>query len=129
MFQDTPAFSSFSVNDLAKAKDFYAHSLGLRVTEESKYSTLLLHLAGDAEVMIYPKGQDHQPATFTVLNFVVDDIEHTVDQLADKGVTFEQYDFMNTNEKGISSMPGGPSMAWFKDPAGNILAVMEKPKK
>lgn len=122
MIQTDKAFSSFSVNDLQKAKDFYAQTLGLKV-QESKEG-LELH-PGENDVFIYPK-PNHSPATFTVLNFLVDDIEQTVDELSGKGVKFEHYDGeIKTDEKGIHRN-GGPTIAWFKDPAGNILSVVEK---
>jgi catechol 2,3-dioxygenase-like lactoylglutathione lyase family enzyme len=121
MFKDNPAFSSFSVNDLDKAKHFYADTLGLKVTED--YEGLSLNLKGDRQIMVYPK-DNHEPATYTVLNFVVEDIETAVAALTDKGLTMEQYDFMGTNDKGISTNEH-VSMAWFKDPAGNILSVLQ----
>src|ERR1700756_575235 len=115
MLKDAHTFSSFSTNDLATAKEFYGQTLGLNVTENEQMHILELHLGDKAEGMIYPK-PDHKPAEFTVLNFVVDDIEAVVDELVAKGVTFEQYDgeYMKTNDKGISQGP--PKMAWFKDP-------------
>lgn len=128
MFKNTKAFSSFSVNDIAKAKDFYTNILGLDVKEE--YGGLTLNIAGSNSIMVYPK-DNHEPATFTVLNFPVEDIEKSVDELIAKGITFEQYDFLNTNEKGIAKMPeeggaNGPTMAWFTDPAGNIFSLMQE---
>lgn len=125
MFKDKEAFSSFSVNNLQEAKAFYSQTLGLEVTE--MYGLLELRLPGGARVMIYPK-PNHTPATFTILNFPVDDIEEAVDTLSGRGVRFEQYDqeHLKTDEKGIArSGDQGPSNAWFKDPAGNILAVLE----
>lgn len=130
MFKDTPAFSSFSVDDIEKAKQFYGQTLGLEFEEISHMAMPLiqLKLAGGGEVMIYPK-PNHQPATYTVLNFRVDNIGDAVDQLAKNGVQFESYQDgpVKTDEKGIArGQTGyGPSSAWFKDPAGNILAVME----
>jgi|SRR3989344_1051938 len=131
MFKDSKAFSSFSVDDLEKAKEFYGETLGLEVMEDRGMDLLHLKLTGGSQVMIYPKGSEHTPATFTILNFIVDDIEIAVDGLAEKGVEFEQYDneYMKTNEKGISRGDGqnGPiGMAWFKDPAGNILSVLQE---
>ena len=126
MFKDTDAFSSFSVDDPQKAKEFYGQTLGLDLSEVSEMNGLLeLHLAGGARVLIYPK-PNHTPATFTVLNFVVDDVEQAVDALAGRGVRFEQYDEPNlkTDEKGIARGEG-PTIAWFQDPAGNILSVVE----
>ena len=122
MLQTNKAFSSFSVDDLQKAKDFYAQALGLQVKESKE--GLELH-PGENDVFIYPK-PNHSPATFTVLNFLVDDIETTVDELSGKGVKFEHYDGeIKTDAKGIHRN-GGPTIAWFKDPAGNILSVLEK---
>ena len=122
MLQTRNAFSSFSVNDLQKAKDFYAQTLGLKVKESEM--GLEIH-PGDTDVFIYPK-PNHTPAGFTVLNFLVDDIDKAVDELKQKGVRFEQYDGeIKTNEKGIHHN-GGPTIAWFKDPAGNILSVLKK---
>ena len=122
MLQTRNAFSSFSVNDLQKARDFYAQTLGLKVNESEM--GLEIH-PGDTDVFIYPK-PNHTPASFTVLNFLVDDINKAVDDLNKKGVRFEQYDGeIKTDEKGIHKN-GGPSIAWFKDPAGNILSVLEK---
>jgi catechol 2,3-dioxygenase-like lactoylglutathione lyase family enzyme len=122
MLQTRNAFSSFSVNDLQKARDFYAQTLGLKVNE----SEMGLEIRpGDTDVFIYPK-PNHTPASFTVLNFLVDDIDKAVDELMQKGVRFEQYEGeIKTDEKGIHHN-GGPSIAWFKDPAGNILSVLEK---
>ena len=122
MLQTKSAFSSFSVNDLQKARDFYAQTLGLKVKESEM--GLEIH-PGDTDVFIYPK-PNHTPAGFTVLNFLVDNIDQAVDELKQKGVRFEQYDGeIKTNEKGIHHN-GGPTIAWFKDPAGNILSVLEK---
>ena len=122
MFQSQNAFASFSVNDLRKAKVFYGRTLGLKVSESKE--GLELH-PGNTDVFIYPK-PNHKPANFTVLNFLVDDIEKAVDELKQNGVQFEQYEGeIKTNKKGIHH-DGGPSIAWFKDPAGNILSVLEK---
>jgi predicted enzyme related to lactoylglutathione lyase len=122
MLQTKNAFSSFSVNDLKKAKDFYGQTLGLKVSESEM--GLEIH-PGDTGVFIYPK-PNHAPATFTVLNFLVDDINKAVDELKHNGVRFEHYDGeIKTDEKGIHRN-GGPSIAWFKDPAVNILSVLEK---
>jgi len=122
MLETNKAFSSFSVDDLQKAKDFYAQTLGLKVKESKE--GLELH-PGANDVFIYPK-PNHAPASFTVLNFLVDNIEATVDKLSGKGVKFEHYDGeIKTDEKGIHRN-GGPTIAWFKDPAGNILSVVEK---
>jgi catechol 2,3-dioxygenase-like lactoylglutathione lyase family enzyme len=124
MFQDTEAFSSFAVNDLARASQFYGETLGLRVTEEDPGMPLLqLHVGGGQPVLLYPK-PDHEPASFTVLNFPVDDVEAAVDELAGRGVEFERYEGAPQDEKGI--MRGnGPDIAWFRDPAGNVLSVIK----
>lgn len=123
MFRDTKAFSGFSVNDVAAARAFYADTLGLDATEEN--GMLTLRIAGGNNVLIYPK-DNHEPATYTVLNFPVDDIETAVDQLTARGVTFERYEGtpVETDAKGIFR-GGGPLIAWFTDPAGNVLSVIE----
>ena len=122
MLETNKAFSSFSVDDLQKAKEFYAQTLGVKVKESKE--GLELH-PGETAVFIYPK-PNHKPATFTVLNFLVSDIEAAVDELKEKGVQFEHYDGeIKTDAKGIHRN-GGPTIAWFKDPAGNILSVLEK---
>ena len=124
MFKDTEAFSGFSVSDIPRAKQFYGETLGLNVTEEN--GMLMLHLAGGGTVLVYPK-ENHEPATFTILNFPVPDVEETVDRLTQAGVSFEHYEGsdLQTDEKGI--MRGeGPTIAWFKDPAGNILSVLDQ---
>ena len=125
MFQDTKAFSGFSVDDVQRAKAFYGETLGLKVSEDDEYGLLFLHIAGDRDTLIYPK-DDHAPAAFTVLNFPVDDIEQAVDELAARGVRFERYEGseMETDDKGIFR-GGGPLIAWFKDPAGNVLSVLQ----
>ena len=124
MFRNSKAFSTFSVDDVPRAKQFYGETLGLDVSDEM--GGLGLHLAGGGEVFVYPK-DDHEPATFTVLNFPVDDIEAAVDGLTDAGVRFEQYGgALETDERGIHRGEG-PTIAWFKDPAGNILSVLELP--
>jgi catechol 2,3-dioxygenase-like lactoylglutathione lyase family enzyme len=122
MFRDTKAFSTFSVDDVPRARQFYAETLGLNVSEEM--GGLGLHLGGGGEVFVYPK-DDHTPATFTILNFPVKDVEEAVQQLTNAGVRFEQYEGdLQTDEKGIYRGEG-PTIAWFKDPAGNILSVLE----
>jgi catechol 2,3-dioxygenase-like lactoylglutathione lyase family enzyme len=121
MFEHTKAFSGFSVDDIPKAREFYGETLGLNVSEE--HGMLTLHLAGDRDTLVYPK-PGHTPASFTILNFPVDDIERAVDELAARGVSFERYDGIEPDEKGIFR-GGGPPIAWFKDPAGNILAVLQ----
>jgi predicted enzyme related to lactoylglutathione lyase len=122
IFKNTKAFSSFSVNDLEKAKAFYGQTLGLEVSETEE--GLSLNLKGGNEIFIYPK-PDHTPATFTVLNFVVDDVDQTVDDLTQLGVHFQIYNEgeLKTDEKGI--FRGKPKIAWFKDPAGNFLSILE----
>jgi len=124
MFKQTHAFSGFSVNDLQKAKEFYSNVLGIDVTE-NKMGLLELHIAGSNNIIVYPK-PNHAPATFTILNFPVSDIDKTVDELTGLGVVFEQYTDpqLKTDEKGICR--GEPNIAWFKDPAGNILSVIEQ---
>ena len=123
MFKNTKAFSGFSVNDLKKAKEFYGQTLGLEVSEMPE--GLELHLGGNSRVFIYPK-QNHTPATYTILNFPVDNVEQTVDKLTNLGVRFEHYNQGNikTDAKGIAR-GAGPEIAWFKDPAGNILSVLK----
>jgi catechol 2,3-dioxygenase-like lactoylglutathione lyase family enzyme len=124
MFGNTKAFSGFAVDDLEAAKKFYGDTLGIEVTEE-EMGVLTLHIAGDRPVLIYPK-PDFTPATYTILNFPVDDIDQAVDELTGRGVTFERYDRFEQDENGIArSGDDGPDIAWFKDPAGNILSVLE----
>jgi len=124
MFKDTQAFSGFSVNDIPRAKQFYAETLGLNVSEE--YGMLQLQLATGATVLVYPK-ENHEPASFTILNFPVADVEGAVDRLTEAGVPFEHYDEgeLQTDEKGIFRGEG-PTIAWFRDPAGNIISVLEQ---
>jgi catechol 2,3-dioxygenase-like lactoylglutathione lyase family enzyme len=127
MFKDTKAFSGFSVDDLQKAKAFYGETLGLTVVDSP--AGLGLQLAGGGEVLVYPK-PNHTPATFTILNFPVANIDEAVDELTGRGVQFERYEGeLATDEKGIfrgASREAGPNIAWFKDPAGNILSVLEE---
>jgi catechol 2,3-dioxygenase-like lactoylglutathione lyase family enzyme len=123
MFTDTKAFSGFAVADIEAARAFYADTLGIEVTEE--HGLLTLHLAGgDRPTLIYPK-PDHKPATYTILNFPVDDIEAAVDELVARGVTIERYEGMAQDERGIMRA-GGPYIAWFTDPAGNVLSVLQE---
>ncbi|MGH8192942.1 MAG: VOC family protein [Woeseiaceae bacterium] len=123
MFEHTKAFSGFSVDDLQRAKEFYGDTLGLNVSEE--HQLLTLHIADGNAILIYPKS-NHLPATFTILNFPVSNIEKAVDELSRRGVRFEQYEGeLETDEKGVFR-GGGPLIAWFKDPAGNILSVLEQ---
>jgi catechol 2,3-dioxygenase-like lactoylglutathione lyase family enzyme len=123
MFADTKAFSGFAVDDLEAAKRFYGETLGLRVSEEN--GLLNLHLAGGRDTLVYPK-PDFTAATYTILNFPVDDIDAAVDELTRRGVRFERYPGFKQDEKGISRDQLGPPIAWFTDPAGNILAVLQQ---
>ena len=124
MLKDSHAFSGFSTNDIPKAKAFYEGTLGLDVTEDN--GMLTLKFPGGQTVIIYPKGDAHQPATFTVLNFPVNDIEATIDKLVAAGVTFEKYPGMDQDERGIALDDDGPRIAWFTDPAGNVVSVLEQ---
>ena len=122
MLSESKAFSGFSVDDIQKAKTFYQGALGLNV-KDNPMGLLELHIEGGNTILIYPK-PNHIPATYTVLNFPVNNIEKIVDELIEKGIRFEQYKELNTDEKGISHY--GPLIAWFKDPAGNILSLIEQ---
>lgn len=124
MLEKSKAFSSFSVNNIAKAKEFYGHTLGLEISPGPE-GTLAMKLASGATALMYPK-PNHEPATFTVLNFPVQNVEKAVDELTKRGVRFEIYNEPNlkTDQRGISR-GNGPTIAWFKDPAGNILSVLE----
>jgi len=121
MFAKTKAFSGFAVDDIEKAREFYGDTLGLETSEA--HGMLTLHLAGDRPTLVYPK-PDHEPATYTILNFPVDDIEKAVDELTARGVEFERYDGFDQDERGIFR-GGGPYIAWFTDPAGNVLSVLQ----
>ncbi len=121
MFANTKAFSGFAVDDMQKAQEFYGRTLGIRTSEENGLMTL--HLAGDRNTLVYPK-PDHAPAGYTILNFPVDDIDKAVEELAARGVRFERYDGFDQDEKGIFR-GGGPHIAWFRDPAGNVLSVLQ----
>jgi catechol 2,3-dioxygenase-like lactoylglutathione lyase family enzyme len=123
MFADTKAFSGFAVDDLEAAKRFYGETLGLRVSEQN--DLLFLHLAGGRDALVYPK-PDFTPATYTILNFEVKDIDAAVDELTKRGVQFEQYSGFDQDEKGVARSSLGPPIAWFTDPAGNILAVLQE---
>ncbi|MFE1909122.1 VOC family protein [Streptomyces gardneri] len=128
MFGETSAFSGFSVDDLDAAKRFYGETLGLKVEEagDAEMRMLFLTLAGGTRIFVYPK-ENHTPASYTILNFEVDDVERAVDDLSARGVTMERYPEFETDEKGI--MRGGdgrPSIAWFTDPAGNVLSVLKE---
>ena len=125
MLSVSGAFSSFSVSDLQSAKSFYQQILGLNVSN-NPMGVIELHLQAGNKIIVYPK-PDHVPATFTVLNFPVKNIDEKVDELISKGVSFEQYGGqIKTDEKGISRNNGGPTIAWFKDPAGNIFSLIEE---
>jgi catechol 2,3-dioxygenase-like lactoylglutathione lyase family enzyme len=126
MFGTTKAFSGFAVDDVPAARMFYGETLGLNVSEES--GLLWLHIAGDRDIVVYPK-PNHTPASFTILNFPVDDIERAVDELTERGVRFERYEGFEQDDKGIARPSGdgqGPPIAWFTDPAGNILSVLQQ---
>jgi catechol 2,3-dioxygenase-like lactoylglutathione lyase family enzyme len=124
MFKQTKAFSGFSVNDIKRAKEFYGKTLGLEVSESNGFLTL--NIAGGTRIVVYPK-PNHTPATFTILNFPVGDVEKAVDELTKRGVRFDQYEGdIKTDAKGISRGARGPTIAWFKDPAGNILSVLQQ---
>lgn len=130
MFKDTKAFSSFSVDNLQNAKKFYGETLGLEVSEAYGGRLLELHIGGGTNILIYPK-DNHTPATFTILNFPVENLEQSVDDLTKRGVRFEIYNEgdIKTDEKGISLSDDGPKIAWFKDPAGNVLSMLEEKDK
>ena len=123
MLKGRPAFSGFSAADVAQEREFYGGTLGLDVTEDN--GMLMLDLAGGQRVLIYPK-EDHQPATYTTLNFEVPDIDAAVDDLVGRGVSFERYEGLAQDERGIMR-EFGPPIAWFKDPADNILALIQSP--
>jgi predicted enzyme related to lactoylglutathione lyase len=125
MFASSPAFSSFAVDDTDAAKAFYSEKLGLQVEDLGMGGLLGLRLAGGGQVMVYPK-PDYTPATFTVLSFPVDDLDKAVDGFVAAGVTMERYDGFDQDDRGIARDSGGPAIAWFRDPAGNILAVLER---
>lgn len=122
MFGDTKAFSGFAVDDMEKAREFYGETLGLKTSQENGLMTL--HLAGDRPTLVYPK-PDHTPATYTILNFAVSDIDSAVRELSGRGVQFERYEGAGQDENCIVRA-GGPYIAWFKDPAGNILSVLQE---
>ncbi len=121
MLGNSKAFSGFSVDDIPAAQKFYEETLGLKVTEEN--GMLTLHLGGDRATLVYPK-PNHTPATYTTLNFPVDDVGAAAVELAKRGVTFEHYDGLDQDDNGVSRGEG-PPIAWFKDPAGNILSVIQ----
>ena len=122
MFTNTKAFSGFAVDDLGEAREFYGETLGLKTSEQ--HGLMTLHLAGDRDTLVYPK-PDHTPASYTILNFPVGDIDEAVEGLAARGVRCERYEGFDQDEKGIFR-GGGPFIAWFKDPAGNVLSVLQE---
>ena len=129
MFADTKAYSGFATDDLEKAQEFYGETLGLKTSVLVEGELLALHLAGDRDTLVYRK-PDFTPATYTILNFPVDDVDKAVDELTSRGVEFERYEGFDQDEKGIVRGLGsgeGPDIAWFKDPAGNILSVLKEP--
>jgi len=126
MFGDTKATNGFAVDDVARAREFYGETLGLGTTVLSEeFGVMSIQLAGGRDTLVYAK-PDFTPATYTILNFEVDDVESAVEELGSRGVSFERYEGFEQDEKGIARGPG-PHIAWFKDPAGNILAVMQQP--
>ena len=125
MFANTKAYSGFAVNDLQKARDFYGETLGVKTSVlDEENGLMVLHLAGDRDTLVYYK-PDFAPATYTILNFPVDDIDKAVDELAARGVNVERYESFDQDEKGIFRGTG-PYIAWFKDPAGNLLSVLQE---
>jgi predicted enzyme related to lactoylglutathione lyase len=122
VFANTKAFSGFAVDDVQQAKEFYGQRLGIRTSEEN--GLLTLHLAGDRDTIAYPK-PGHTPADYTILNFPVADIDSAVDELSARGVVMERYENFEQDDKGIFR-GGGPYIAWFKDPAGNVLSVLQQ---
>ena len=122
MFANTKAFSGFAVDDLEAAKKFYGQTLGLNTSEH--YGLLTLHLAGGRDTLVYPK-PDHVPASYTILNFAVDDIDAAVSELSSRGVPMERYEGMGQDEHGVWTAPGGAKIAWFLDPDGNNLSLTE----
>jgi catechol 2,3-dioxygenase-like lactoylglutathione lyase family enzyme len=125
MFANTKAFSGFAVDDLQKAREFYGETLGLETSVlDEEYGLMTLHLAGDRDTLVYQQ-PNSTPATYTILNFPVEDIDEAVDELAARGVRFERYEGSEQDEKGIFR-GGGPYIAWFKDPSGNVLSVLQE---
>ncbi len=124
MLENSPAFSGYSVDEIPTAMRFYGETLGLKVSEE--HGLMTLHLPGGRDTLLYPKGDRHEPASFTVLNFPVEDIEAAVDELVARGIEFERYDGMEQDARGISRGEG-PLIAWFTDPAGNVISVLQTP--
>jgi catechol 2,3-dioxygenase-like lactoylglutathione lyase family enzyme len=124
MFANTKAYSGFAVDDLQKAREFYGETLGLELSVlDEEHGLMSLHLAGDRDTLVYQK-PGFTPADYTILNFEVDDIDHAADELAARGIQFERYDGFDQDEKGVSRGQG-PNIAWFKDPAGNVLSVLQ----
>jgi catechol 2,3-dioxygenase-like lactoylglutathione lyase family enzyme len=123
MFDKTEAFSGFAVKDLDEARRFYGETLGMEFSE-GEMGFLRLHVAGGHDILVYPK-PDHPPANYTMLNFLVDDVDATVDELASRGVKFERYEGFDQDERGVARGDEGPAIAWFEDPSGNILSVLE----
>ncbi|HUI72032.1 MAG TPA: VOC family protein [Spirochaetia bacterium] len=129
MFRNAKAFSGFSVDDMEKAKEFYGKTLGLEIRDNQTMGIMTLRLGTGAEVIVYPKGPGHTPATYTALNFPVPDIDKAVDDLGTRGVRMQRYEGFEQDARGIARSGGkntGPSIAWFTDPAGNILSVIEQ---
>jgi predicted enzyme related to lactoylglutathione lyase len=124
MFENAPAFSGFSVDDIEAARKFYGETLGIRVSDPGM-GLLALDISGGHDILIYPK-PNHTPATFTILNFPVDDIDKAVDELTVRGVEFLRYDGFDQDEKGIARGDEGPPIAWFTDPSGNVLSVLQE---
>jgi catechol 2,3-dioxygenase-like lactoylglutathione lyase family enzyme len=125
MLTDAEAFSSFAVDDLARARDFYGRTLGLRISDvEGVAGIMQLQLAGGRDVLVYEKS-DHTPATYTILNFRVPDVDAAVDELIGRGVSLERYEGFEQDERGVAR-GNGPTIAWFTDPSGNVLAVLER---
>ena len=124
MLENSHAYSGFAVPDLKKAEKFYGETLGLDTEVLTEDDLLQLNIAGDRPTLVYVK-PDFEPATYTILNFPVEDVDGTVDELVERGITFERYEGTDQDEKGISRSDAGPVIAWFKDPAGNILSVHE----
>jgi catechol 2,3-dioxygenase-like lactoylglutathione lyase family enzyme len=122
MFANTKAFSGFAVDDLERAREFYGQTLGLKTSQEN--GLLTLHIAGERDTLVYPK-PGHVAADYTILNFPVEDIDAAVDTLASRGVRFERYDGFAQDERGVAR-DGGPYIAWFRDPAGNVLSVLQE---
>jgi catechol 2,3-dioxygenase-like lactoylglutathione lyase family enzyme len=124
MFANTKAYSGLAVTDMEAAREFYGETLGLSTSEE--YGLLWLHLAGGRDTLVYQQ-RDVTPASYTILNFEVDDIDEAVDALAARGVTFQRYDNVEQDEKGVFRQEG-PYIAWFEDPSGNVLSVLQERK-